>query len=61
MSQGQDGRQAVSGWAYEYGKGRVVYLPHGHTLEVIRHPMFQKLRHNAVHADSKNLNKEKEP
>jgi len=48
ISQGQDGRQSVSGWAYEYGKGRVVYLPHGHTLEVIRHPMFQKLLHNAV-------------
>ncbi len=48
ISQGQDGRQTVSGWAYEYGKGRVVYLPHGHTLEIIQHPSFQRLLHNAT-------------
>jgi type 1 glutamine amidotransferase len=48
VSQGQDGRQSVAGWAYEYGQGRVVYLPHGHTLEVIVHPAFQKLLNNAA-------------
>ena len=48
ISQGQDGRQSVSGWAHEYGKGRVVYLPNGHTLEIVRHPTFQKLLHNAA-------------
>ncbi len=48
VSQGQDGRQSVAGWAYDYGQGRVVYLPHGHTLEVNRHPSFQKLLKNAV-------------
>ena len=48
ISQGRDGRQSVSGWAYEYGKGRVVYLPHGHTLEVLRHPTSQQLLHNAI-------------
>ncbi|MFC1717748.1 ThuA domain-containing protein [Candidatus Poribacteria bacterium] len=48
ISQGQDGRQSVSGWAREYGKGRVVYLPNGHTLEVIRHQAFLKLLHNAT-------------
>jgi hypothetical protein len=48
VSQGQDGRQSVSGWAHEYGEGRVVFLPHGHTLEVLRHPMCQKLLRNAA-------------
>jgi len=38
----------VAGWAYEYGQGRVVYLPHGHNLEVNRHPSFQKLLNNAA-------------
>lgn len=48
VSRGRDGRQSVSGWAYTYGQGRVVYLPHGHTLEAIRHPMFQALLRNAT-------------
>ena len=45
---GNDGRQSVSGWACEYGRGRVVYLPHGHTLPVIQHPSFQQLLRNAA-------------
>lgn len=45
---GNDGRQSVSGWAYEYGRGRVVYLPHGHTLPAIQHPSFQQLLRNAA-------------
>ena len=49
ISQGEDGRQSVSGWAHEYGKGRVVYLPHGHTLGVLRHHNSQHLLHNAAH------------
>jgi type 1 glutamine amidotransferase len=48
ISQGQDGRGSVSGWAYEYGQGRVAYLPHGHTLEVLRHPSNVKLMRNAA-------------
>ncbi len=48
VSQGRDGRQSIAGWAYEYGQGRVVYLPHGHNLEVNRHPAFQKLLHNSA-------------
>ncbi|MFH1084667.1 MAG: ThuA domain-containing protein, partial [Chloroflexota bacterium] len=48
VSQGQDGRGSVSGWAYDYGRGRVVYLPHGHTLEIIRHPSNLRLMRNAV-------------
>ena len=48
VSQGQDGRETVSGWAYEYGFGRVVYLPHGHTGEEIGHPAFQRMLKNAA-------------
>ena len=48
VSQGQDGRQSVAGWAYEYGKGRVAYLANGHTLEILRCPMYQKLLRNAA-------------
>lgn len=48
VSQGQDGRQSVAGWAYEYSKGRVVYLPNGHTLEILQHPTYQKLLRNAA-------------
>lgn len=48
VSQGQDGRQSVSGWACDYGRGRVVYLPHGHTLAIMQHPSFQQLLRNAA-------------
>ena len=48
VSQGEDGRQSAAGWAYEYGKGRVVYLANGHTLEILQHPMYQKLLRNAT-------------
>ncbi|MBC8235519.1 ThuA domain-containing protein [bacterium] len=48
VSQGQDGRQSIAGWAYEYGKGRVAYLANGHTLEILQHPTYQKLLQNAT-------------
>ena len=48
VSQGQDGRQSVAGWAYEYGVGRVAYLANGHTLEILQHPTYQKLLRNAA-------------
>ena len=47
-SQGQNGMESASGWAYQYGKGRVAYLANGHTLEILRHPMVQLLLHNAA-------------
>ncbi|MCL4506977.1 MAG: ThuA domain-containing protein [Chloroflexi bacterium] len=37
-----------AGWAYEYGKGRVAYLANGHTLEILRHAMVQRLLHNTA-------------
>jgi Trehalose utilisation len=48
-SLGQNGMESASGWAYQYGKGRVAYLAHGHTLEIMQHPMYQRLLHNAAH------------
>lgn len=47
-SQGRDGRESAAGWAYEYGKGRVAYLANGHTLEILQHPMVQRLLQNTV-------------
>lgn len=47
-SRGKDGRESAAGWAYTYGEGRVVYLANGHTLDILRHPMVQRLLHNAA-------------
>jgi type 1 glutamine amidotransferase len=47
-SQGQNGMESAAGWAYEYGRGRVAYLANGHTLEILEHPMVQRLLHNAA-------------
>jgi type 1 glutamine amidotransferase len=47
-SQGQNGMESAAGWAYQYGKGRVAYLANGHTLEILQHPMVQRLLHNAA-------------
>jgi len=37
-----------SGWAYDYGKGRVCFMAPGHTLDILTHPEFVKLQQNAV-------------
>jgi type 1 glutamine amidotransferase len=47
-SQGQNGMESAAGWAYTYGRGRVAYLANGHTLEILQHPMVQRLLHNAA-------------
>lgn len=47
-SQGRNGMESAAGWAYEYGRGRVAYLANGHTLEILQHPMVQRLLHNAA-------------
>lgn len=46
-SRGRDGRESAAGWACGYGRGRVVYLGNGHTLEVLQHDMVQQLLRNA--------------
>lgn len=37
------GKQIPLAYTREYGKGRIVYLANGHSLEVLSHPEFQKL------------------
>ena len=47
-SRGQNGMESAAGWAYQYGQGKVAYLANGHTLEILQHPMVQRLLHNAA-------------
>jgi type 1 glutamine amidotransferase len=55
-SQGRSGPEApqdqgttsISGWAHEYGKGRVVFTALGHTNDVMWHPEYFKIQKNAV-------------
>jgi type 1 glutamine amidotransferase len=42
------GTTSISGWAHEYGKGRVVFTALGHTNEVMWHPEYFKIQKNSV-------------
>jgi len=42
------GTQAIAGWAYDYGKGRVVFTAPGHTLHALWQPEYLKIQQNAV-------------
>ncbi len=42
------GTQSIGGWAYEFGKGRVVFTAPGHTLHALWQPEYFKLQKNAV-------------
>ena len=42
------GAKAIAGWAYDFGKGRVVFTAVGHTLHALWHPEYFKLQKNAV-------------
>jgi type 1 glutamine amidotransferase len=43
------GTTSVSGWAHEYGKGRVVFTAMGHTIHAMWQPEHLKMQKNAVH------------
>jgi hypothetical protein len=43
------GPTSISGWAHEYGKGRVVFTAIGHTTDSMWQPEYFKLQKNAVH------------
>jgi type 1 glutamine amidotransferase len=55
-NQGQNGPEApqdrgttsISGWAHEFGRGRVVFTAMGHTNDVLWHPEYFKIQANAV-------------
>ena len=47
--EGKDlGTKAIAGWAYDFGKGRVVFTAVGHTLHALWQPEYFKLQKNAV-------------
>lgn len=42
------GAQSISGWAHEYGKGRVVFTAVGHNIYALWQPEYLKIQNNAV-------------
>lgn len=42
------GTTTVSGWAHEYGRGRVVFTAMGHTIHAMWQPQYLKIQRNAV-------------
>lgn len=48
LSFGDQGPSCEAGWAYEYGKGRVVFMAPGHMITVLWNPEYVKLQQNAV-------------
>jgi type 1 glutamine amidotransferase len=42
------GKRAIAGWAYEYGKGRVVFTAVGHTNHALWVPAYFELQKRAV-------------
>jgi type 1 glutamine amidotransferase len=42
------GTKSVSGWAYDFGKGRVVFTAVGHTVHAMWNPEYLKIQKNAV-------------
>jgi hypothetical protein len=42
------GTKAPSGWAYDYGKGRVVFTAVGHTIHAMWNPQYLELQKRAV-------------
>jgi type 1 glutamine amidotransferase len=48
LNHGKLGATAVGGWAYDYGKGRVVYTAVGHTIHALWNPEYLKIQKNAV-------------
>ena len=42
------GTISISGWAHEYGQGRVVFTAMGHTIHALWQPEYLKLQKNAV-------------
>ena len=49
ISEGRDlGTKAIAGWAYDFGKGRVVFTAVGHTLHALWQTEYLKLQKNAV-------------
>jgi type 1 glutamine amidotransferase len=48
LTYGDHGAESISGWAHEYGKGRVVFTAVGHNIHAMWQPEYFKLQKNAV-------------
>jgi type 1 glutamine amidotransferase len=44
----QLGTKSVAGWAYDYGRGRVVFTSPGHTIHALWAPEYVKLQRRAI-------------
>jgi type 1 glutamine amidotransferase len=42
------GTKSIAGWAYDYGRGRVVFTSPGHTIHALWNPEYFKLQRRAV-------------
>jgi len=42
------GTKSIAGWAYDYGRGRVVFTSVGHTIHALWNPEYVKLQKRAV-------------
>ncbi len=42
------GAKSVSGWAYDFGKGRVVFTAVGHTIHAMWNPQYVEIQKRAV-------------
>lgn len=42
------GTESIAGWAYDFGKGRVVFTAVGHTLHALWQPEYLKIQKNAL-------------
>jgi len=42
------GTKSIAGWAYEYGKGRVVFTAVGHTIHALWNPQYLEIQKQAV-------------
>lgn len=48
LNYGKHGKTSPAGWAYDYGKGRVVFTAVGHTIHALWQPEYLKLQRRAV-------------
>ena len=42
------GAKSIAGWAYDYGRGRVVFTSVGHTIHALWNPEYLKLQKRAI-------------
>lgn len=48
LTYGGLGAKSIAGWAYDYGRGRVVFTSPGHTIHALWNPEYVKLQKRAV-------------